>query len=143
MHDLAWLVDDAAAAHARSSHGAAAACASRGPSRDEHGELELAQVAAFGDTVHTFVNRSRYRSDVLEPGYSADNLPNPTVGPPVGLQRIDHVVGNVEQGELDDWVAFYSDVLGFVRDAALRRRPDPHRALGADVDRRVGRADDR
>ena len=72
---------------------------------DETGTLELAQVAAYGDTVHTFVNRTRYHGDVLEPGYTAENLPNPTVGPPVGLVRIDHVVGNVEQGKLDDWVA--------------------------------------
>ncbi len=59
------------------------------------------------------MNRARYRTSVLEPGYTADNLPNPAAGPPVGLERIDHVVGNVEQGQLDDWVHFYSDVLGF------------------------------
>ena len=63
--------------------------------------------------MHTFVNRARYRGTLLEPGYTAENLPNPTVGPEVGLRAIDHVVGNVEQGKLDDWVHFYSDVLGF------------------------------
>jgi 4-hydroxyphenylpyruvate dioxygenase len=113
VHDLAWLVDDAAAAyHAAIGRGARRV---REPwtETDDAGTLELAQVAAYGDTVHTFVNRTRYRGDVLEPGYTAENLPNPTVGPPVGLVRIDHVVGNVEKGKLDDWVAFYSDVLGF------------------------------
>jgi len=113
VHDLAWLVDDARAAHAGAVARGARSVREPWVERDDHGELELAQVGAFGDTVHTFVNRSRYRGDTLEPGYLADNLPNPTVGPPVGLQRIDHVVGNVEKGKLHDWVSFYSDVLGF------------------------------
>ena len=113
VHDLAWLVDDAAAAHAAAVSRGARNVREPWIESDASGDLELAQVGAFGDTVHTFVNRSRYRSEMLEPGYSDDNLPNPTVGPPVGLERIDHIVGNVEQGKLEDWVGFYSDVLGF------------------------------
>ncbi len=65
--------------------------------------------------MHTFVNRLRYRGTTLEPGYTADNLPNPNVGPDVGLVAIDHVVGNVEQGKLDTWVDFYTDVMGFAQ----------------------------
>ena len=42
-----------------------------------------------------------------------DRLPPEPAGPPVGLERIDHVVGNVEEGKLDDWVRFYEDVMGF------------------------------
>ncbi|HET9730799.1 MAG TPA: 4-hydroxyphenylpyruvate dioxygenase [Acidimicrobiia bacterium] len=113
VHDLAWLVDDARAAHdAAVARGAVSA---RPPwtERDADGELELAQVGAYGDTVHTFVNRARYRGAVLEPGYSAEGVPTVTVGPPVGLRAIDHVVGNVERGKLGDWVHYYSDVLGF------------------------------
>ena len=53
------------------------------------------------------------RAPVLEPGYGTDNLPPTPVGPEVGLARIDHVVGNVEKGKLDDWVRFYGEVLGF------------------------------
>ncbi len=113
VHDLAWLVDDATAAHAAAVARGARSVREPWLESDADGELELAQVAAFGDTVHTFVNRTRYRADVLEPGYVADNLPNPSFGPAVGLLRIDHVVGNVEKGKLDDWVGFYSDVLGF------------------------------
>ncbi len=81
--------------------------------QDERGTLHLAQVAAYGDTVHTFVDRRAYPGDALEPGYSTDRLPNPTLEPVVGLTHIDHVVGNVEQGRLDDWVAFYRETLGF------------------------------
>jgi len=113
VHDLAWLVDDARVAYDRAI--ARGARGVRGPwvESDDDGELELAQVGAYGDTVHTFVDRARYRSQRLEPGYSNENLPNPMGGPQVGLQEIDHVVGNVERGRLDDWVHFYSDVLGF------------------------------
>jgi 4-hydroxyphenylpyruvate dioxygenase len=113
VHDLAWLVDDAKAAHAAAVGRGAQTVRDPWVESDDDGELELAQVAAYGDTVHTFVNRARYRGALLEPGYVAENLPNPTVGPDVGLLAIDHVVGNVEQGKLDDWVHFYSDVLGF------------------------------
>jgi len=113
VHDLAWLVDDATAAFdAAVARGATPA---RAPwvESDEHGTLELAQINTYGETRHTFVNRRGYASPLLEPGYEAENLPPTPVGPAVGLRRIDHVVGNVEKGKLDDWVHFYADVLGF------------------------------
>jgi 4-hydroxyphenylpyruvate dioxygenase len=113
VHDLAWLVDDATLAHAAAVARGAHSVRAPWTETDADGELELAQVGAFGDTVHTFVNRTRYRGRLLEPGYTADDLPNPSIGPPVGLQAIDHVVGNVEQGKLEDWVGFYRDVFGF------------------------------
>ena len=113
VHDLAWLVNDADAAFAAAVQRGAHPVRKPWSEHDEHGELRLGQVAAYGDTVHTFVDRSRYRSELLEPGYTNENLPNPVVGPPVGLVRIDHVVGNVEQGRLDDWVRFYAEVMGF------------------------------
>ena len=90
-----------------------AACGHRGPQTDEHGTLELAQIGTYGETVHTFVSRARYGGTVLEPGYGTENLPPTPIGPEVGLVRIDHVVGNVEKGKLDDWVRFYGEVLGF------------------------------
>ena len=80
---------------------------------DDNGTLELAQIGTYGETVHTFVSRTRYTGPILEPGYGTDNLPPTPVGPEVGLTRIDHVVGNVEKGKLDDWVRFYAEVLGF------------------------------
>jgi len=113
VHDLAWLVDDARGAYAAAIERGARSVRAPWTEVDDNGELDLAQVAAYGDTVHTFVNRARYRGNVLEPGYSNEDLPNSSVGPTVGLRAIDHVVGNVERGRLDDWVHFYSDVLGF------------------------------
>ncbi len=113
VHDLAWLVDDAAAAHGAAV--ARGACSVRKPWKesDEDGELVLAQIAAYGETVHTFVERSGYRGNRLEPGYGTEHLPPTPVGPDVGLFSIDHVVGNVEMGRLEDWVRFYAETMGF------------------------------
>ena len=113
VHDLAWLVDDATAVYDAAMTRGARSVRPPWTEADEHGTLELAQIGTYGETVHTFVSRARYRSTVLEPGYGTENLPPTPVGAEVGLQRIDHVVGNVEKGKLDDWVRFYADVLGF------------------------------
>jgi 4-hydroxyphenylpyruvate dioxygenase len=113
VHDLAWLVDDARAAFDAAVGRGARAVREPGEERDDQGVLVLAQIGTYGETVHTFVDRSRYRGSRLEPGYEADHLPPTPVGPTVGLEAIDHVVGNVEQGRLDDWVQFYAQVLGF------------------------------
>ncbi len=110
---------------------------------DAHGTLRLAQVAAYGETVHTFVDRTRYAAGLLEPGYTTERLPNPVQHRPVGLTRIDHVVGNVAQGELADWVSFYADVLGF---ATMQHFDDDQirtEYSALDVDGGVGRLEDR
>lgn len=113
VHDLAWLVDDAAAAHAAALARGARSVREPWSETDDDGTLVLAQIGTYGETVHTFVDRSRYHGTRLEPGYSTDRLPPAPVGPRVGVSAIDHVVGNVERGRLDDWVHFYAEVLGF------------------------------
>ncbi|MFC5381589.1 4-hydroxyphenylpyruvate dioxygenase [Aquipuribacter nitratireducens] len=78
---------------------------------DEHGTVRLAAIATYGDTVHTLVDRSRYTGAYL-PGYEART---PVVADP-GAQvfaALDHVVGNVELGRMDEWVDFYNRILGF------------------------------
>jgi 4-hydroxyphenylpyruvate dioxygenase len=113
VHDLAWLVDDAAAAFSAAVDRGARGVRVPWEETDDNGTLVLAQIGTYGETVHTFVDRTRYRGRALEPGYSeADALPAP-VGPAVGLVAIDHVVGNVEEGRLEDWVRFYAHVMGF------------------------------
>jgi 4-hydroxyphenylpyruvate dioxygenase len=115
VHDLAWLVDDATTTYDTALARGARSVREPWIEHDSHGDLALAQVATYGETVHTFVSRLRYRGDVLEPGYTNENLPNPSVGPDVGLEAIDHVVGNVPKGELDTWVDFYAGVMGFAQ----------------------------
>ena len=70
--------------------------------------MTSASIATFGDTIHTFVERNEY-SGVFWPGYRADNRS----GGGVGLRFIDHTVGNVDTGKMDDWISFYSEVFGF------------------------------
>jgi 4-hydroxyphenylpyruvate dioxygenase len=113
VHDLALSVDDARRAYAAAVARGATPVRAPWEEEDDQGVLVLAQIGTYGQTVHTFVDRSRYEGPRLEPGYETDRLPAPPVGPPVGLRAIDHVVGNVEQGRLEDWVRFYAEVLGF------------------------------
>src|SRR5579883_1556462 len=113
VHDLAWLVDSADAAFAAAVARGARVVREPWTETSADGALRLASIATYGDTQHTFVDRSRWRGGVLEPGYTAEGLPPAPVGPPVGLTAIDHVVGNVEQGRLADWVGVYADVMGF------------------------------
>ncbi len=81
---------------------------------DEHGTVRLAAIAAYGDTRHTLVDRSRYTGPYL-PGYVARTSTfEPRPGRPKRLfQAVDHVVGNVELGAMDAWVDFYNRVMGF------------------------------
>jgi 4-hydroxyphenylpyruvate dioxygenase len=113
VHDLAWVVDDAAEAFTSAVDRGARPVRAPWTEEDELGSLTLAQIATFGETVHTFVERRRYADGRLAPGFSSDDLPPTPPGPEVGLRAIDHVVGNVEQGRLEGWVRFYQDVLGF------------------------------
>ncbi|MGY1772140.1 4-hydroxyphenylpyruvate dioxygenase [Blastococcus sp. SYSU D00813] len=81
---------------------------------DEHGTVRMAAIAAYGDTRHTLVDRSRYSGPHL-PGFVARTTTHvKRPGAPARLfQAIDHVVGNVELGAMDEWVAFYNRVMGF------------------------------
>src|ERR687897_17356 len=77
---------------------------------DEHGRVELATIATYGEVVHTFVNRADYRGPYL-PGF-VSLAPNGVSRDGVGLIAIDHVVGNVELGRMNHWVEFYERVFG-------------------------------
>jgi 4-hydroxyphenylpyruvate dioxygenase len=79
---------------------------------DEHGRVELASIATYGETVHSFVSRGDYEGVYL-PGYRALDTGNGQPQPGIGLQLVDHVVGNVELGRMEHWVEFYERCLGF------------------------------
>jgi 4-hydroxyphenylpyruvate dioxygenase len=78
---------------------------------DEHGKVVLAAIATYGDTRHTLVERANYSGPYL-PGYIAAE---PLVAPPAApfFTAVDHCVGNVELGRMDEWVGFYHRVMGF------------------------------
>lgn len=77
---------------------------------DEHGEVVISSIRAYGDTIHTFVERKNYSGPFL-PGYHA--IESDPVARPTGLLHIDHMVGNVGWHEMDKWVEFYAKVMGF------------------------------
>ena len=81
---------------------------------DEHGTVRAAAIAAYGDLRHTLVDRSGYDGPYL-PGYVArgSTITRAAGAPKRVFQAIDHVVGNVELGRMDEWVAFYNRVMGF------------------------------
>ncbi|WP_068159348.1 4-hydroxyphenylpyruvate dioxygenase [Rhodococcus phenolicus] len=82
---------------------------------DEHGTVRVAAIATYGQTRHTLVDRSRYTGPYL-PGYVVrTSTYRKRDDPPHNLfQALDHVVGNVELGRMDEWVDFYNRVMGFV-----------------------------
>ncbi|MDN3026091.1 4-hydroxyphenylpyruvate dioxygenase [Streptomyces sp. S.PB5] len=81
---------------------------------DEHGTVRIGAIATYGETRHTLVDRSRYTGPYL-PGYVArtSGYVKPEGEPKRIFQALDHVVGNVELGHMDEWVDFYNRVLGF------------------------------
>jgi len=81
---------------------------------DEHGTVRMAAIAAYGDTRHTLVDRSGYDGPYL-PGYVArsSTLQRGADAPRRIFQALDHVVGNVEIGHMDEWVDFYNRIMGF------------------------------
>jgi 4-hydroxyphenylpyruvate dioxygenase len=81
---------------------------------DEHGTVRIAAIASYGETRHTLVDRSRYDGPYL-PGYvAATTKVTRREGHPKRLfQAVDHCVGNVELGKMDEWVEFYKRVMGF------------------------------
>lgn len=105
-----WVEDAESAWRETTSRGAKSAEA---PSKieDEHGSAGLSSIAIYGDTIHTFVERRHYRG-VFLPGFVAVEETD-DVARPVGLLHIDHAVGNVGWGQMNTWVSFYENVMGF------------------------------
>ncbi|MGW7300705.1 MULTISPECIES: 4-hydroxyphenylpyruvate dioxygenase [unclassified Streptomyces] len=109
--DLAIEVPDARRAYAYAVEHGATSVAEPYELKDEHGTVVLAAIATYGETRHTLVDRSGYTGPYL-PGYVATD---PIVEPPAQrtFQAIDHCVGNVELGRMNEWVGFYNKVMGF------------------------------
>lgn len=106
--DIAFLVDDVDACFSQALlRGARPA---KEPYNVAHkgGLIRRAKIRAFGDTLHSFISLADYAGPFL-PGYEMSR--KPAAG--VGLKSIDHVVGNVEHGRMNDWGTFYNRVLGF------------------------------
>ena len=114
VRDVALAVPDASHAYRQAVQRGARGVVEPHWAEDDRGRVELAAIATYGDNIHTFVNRSEYAGPYL-PGYQSvlGNGASPARG--AGLVAIDHVVGNVELGRMDEWVGFYERVLGFTQ----------------------------
>ena len=78
--------------------------------KDAFGEIIYSSIQTYGETIHKFVERKNY-TGIFMPGYVKKETTYKSA--PVGLKYIDHCVGNVELGKMDEWVRFYEDVMGF------------------------------
>jgi 4-hydroxyphenylpyruvate dioxygenase len=111
VRDIALWVDDARSAFQLAVERGAEPAMEPQVFSDENGEVVLAAIKTYGDTIHSLVERKNYRG-LFFPGFVPASSPyRPS---PVGLKYVDHCVGNVELGKMNEWVGFYEKVLGFV-----------------------------
>jgi 4-hydroxyphenylpyruvate dioxygenase len=108
---LALRVEDATSAWKESTERGAKSCQEPLHLEDENGEVILSGIHTYGETVHLFIERKNYNG-VFMPGYR--QWSNPHFQPTdTGLLYVDHCVGNVGWNQMNPWVKFYEDVMGF------------------------------
>ena len=110
VRDIAMTVPDAAEAYRVATERGARGVREPEWIEDEYGRVEISSIATYGEVVHSFVARSDYAGPYL-PGYPAVETNGRDAG--IGLTLLDHCVGNVELGKMDEWVGWYERVLGF------------------------------
>jgi 4-hydroxyphenylpyruvate dioxygenase len=110
VRDLALWVDDAREAFKIAVERGATPVHAPRVQKDDDGEVVVAAIKTYGETIHSLVERRNYRG-LFMPGFRAVK---PAFQPaPVGLKYVDHCVGNVELGKMNHWVDFYATVMGF------------------------------
>ncbi len=110
VRDLALWVDDARDAFEKAVERGAIPVHEPRVMSDDDGEVIIASIRTYGETIHSLVERRNYRG-LFMPGF---RKVKPRYNPePVGLRYVDHCVGNVELGRMNTWVDFYATVMGF------------------------------
>jgi 4-hydroxyphenylpyruvate dioxygenase len=110
VHAIALWVDDAHSAWRETTQRGAVSEFEPRVLGDQHGQAVVAGIRAYGDTLHTFVERDAYNGPFL-PGFRA--VDQDPVARPTGLLHVDHMVGNVGWNQMNQWVDFYANVMGF------------------------------
>jgi 4-hydroxyphenylpyruvate dioxygenase len=110
VRDIAFEVADADRAYDEALKRGAKSAFEPHDLSDENGTVRRAAIRTWGDTIHSFISFKDYSGPFL-PGYMARDV----AGESTGLLRIDHIVGNVELGKMNEWADFYANVLGFQR----------------------------
>ena len=115
VRDIAFLVEDADAAFNEAIARGAKAHIEPHDWTDENGAVRKAAIHTYGDTIHSFIsynkNNGHNYSGAFLPGFVAQEV----AGDEVGIVLVDHIVGNVELGKMNEWCDFYRDVMGFTR----------------------------
>jgi 4-hydroxyphenylpyruvate dioxygenase len=110
VKNLALWVDDAANAHKIAVKRGAKSVFAPHKIKDGNGEITLSAIQTYGETIHIFVERTGYSGSFM-PGFVAKKSNFPVKS--TGLNHVDHCVGNVDLGDMNRWVKFYQDVMGF------------------------------
>jgi len=113
VHDIALHVKDVDRAYRETVKRGAKGIEAPHDLEDEDGRIRKAAISTYGETIHTLINRSDYEG-LFMPGFQPIESPLHNIEP-VGVQFVDHCVGNVEKGKMNDWVDFYRDVMGFTQ----------------------------
>jgi len=108
---LALRVDDATEAWCQTVKRGARSCMKPLKLNDDDGEVVLSGIKTYGETIHVFVERKNYRGCFM-PGYMSWNT-SPFIPQDTGLLHVDHCVGNAGWNQMDKWVKFYEEVMGF------------------------------
>ena len=111
---VALTVDDARRSYEETTRRGAKGVMEPKTIEDEFGRVTLASIATYGETLHTFVERQDYAGPFL-PGFKALSTSPEAQTRGAGLKTIDHIVGNVELGKMNEWVDFYGRILGFTQ----------------------------
>jgi 4-hydroxyphenylpyruvate dioxygenase len=114
VKDVAFRVPNAESCYYEALKRGAVAVSSPTEWSDSNGSVICASIRTYGDTIHTFIERRSYHGPFF-PGFVRyeEVFPNSPTLSEAGIQVIDHVVGNVELGKMNEWVGFYERVLGF------------------------------
>lgn len=107
---LALWVDDARKSYEETTKRGAVGVIEPTVLKDNDGEVVISAIKTYGETIHKFVERRNYKGAFM-PGFHAKKSGLETRS--VGIKHVDHCVGNVELGKMNEWVKFYEDVMGF------------------------------
>lgn len=110
VRSIALIVDDVESAYEETTKRGAVGVIEPQELSDENGILRLAAIQSYGDTLHTFIDRSDYHG--FAPHYKVITAEDP-VSRPTGIAAVDHIVGNVGWNEMNRWTKWYEDVMGF------------------------------
>ena len=120
VHDVSFKVPDCEAFYYEAMRRGARSAEVPTAWSDKHGTIKRAAIKAYGDTIHSIVERTDYKGDFWPGFVPYESLFTPPAQSPIkGLMVIDHIVANVELGKMDQWVGFYENILGFSQHQAF------------------------